>query len=129
VPTPTATLYPAPVLTDERIVGQEVILQWQWQRQLDPNNGEHFDVRIYDEWDRRLYDKGAWADEPKKKLGLYFWDRGTYKWSVAVIRGKHGQCEADLSFESEKRAFEWGGKLTPTTTTMPSPTPTSTRFP
>ena len=120
MPTPTATLYPAPVLIDEKIVGQEVVLEWQWQRQLDLDNNEHFDVRIY-KGDRRLYLYGAWADKSKAKLGLHYWDRGTYKWCVAVIRGKHGQWEADLSPESEKRTFRWGGK--------PTPTPTPTRVP
>jgi len=119
MPTPTQAIYPKPELISAEVRDQIVILEWQWQGQLGPD--EHFDVRIY-KGGVRDYEKGAWADEPRVELGLSSWPGGGYQWSVAVIRGRDGRWERDLSPESEVGTFNWAGLPKPARPAPPTPT-------
>ena len=100
---------------------------------------EHFDVRV---WRDDEPHKGvAWAEKESHRLDLCSLHKGNgrYFWSIAVIRGKDGVLEADLSEESEARAFTWfepqeckpkatETPVPPTNTPVP-PTPTDTQEP
>ena len=117
--TPTMRLYPAPVL-----IGHEfgpsvshIILKWTWDGKLAPN--EYFDVRVWKEGEPH---KGiAWEKNTEHHIDLASWPPGKYYWGIAVIRGKNGRWEKDLSPESEAQAFYWRGAPSPM---PPSPTPT-----
>ena len=105
--------------------GTETIeLRWSWNGSLGQD--EHYDVRVWREGGEHL--GVAWSKEPFYFLNMLSQQerltqpepRGTYYWSVAVIRGQGGQVLKVLSPESAVRTFFWvpptsggGGKEPP----------------
>jgi serine/threonine protein kinase len=123
-PKPTATPvgYPAPLLVEPangaQFGGGQVWLRWRWDGQLGPD--EHFDVRVWREGQPHF--GIAWTEKPEHLLNLDAMNEGWYHWSVAVIRGRDGKWEKDLSPESEARSFYRSGGPPP-----PAPSPLPTR--
>lgn len=123
-PKPTATPvgYPAPLLLEPangaQFGGGQVWLRWRWDGQLGAD--EHFDVRVWQEG--KPHYGVAWTEKPEHLLNLDALGGGGYYWSVAVIRGRDGKWEKDLSPESEARSFYRSGGAPP-----PGPTPLPTR--
>jgi glucose/arabinose dehydrogenase len=82
----------------------DIVLSWRFKGQLQAD--EHFDVRV---WREGSTPGGiAWTEEDKYDLTNYVRSNGAgmYHWSIAVIRGKDGKFEADLSAASPDWAFE-----------------------
>jgi hypothetical protein len=139
--TPIATstlLYPPPYLvspSNESNVSSLVVLKWQWERLLGPD--EYFDVRVWREG--KPHYGIAWTKETYHPIGYQDLPSGKYYWSIAVIRGRDGKWEKDLSPESEVRIFYWfpteperpTPSLPPPTPTrgIPTPEPTDTPLP
>ena len=123
-PKPTATPigYPAPLLLEPangaQFGGGQVWLRWRWDGQLGPD--EHFDVRVWQEG--KPHYGVAWTEKPEHLLNLDALGGGGYYWSVAVIRGRDGKWEKDLSPEAEARSFYRSGGPSPQ-----GPTPLPTR--
>jgi len=122
-PKPTATPvgYQAPLLVEPaqgaQFGGGQVWLRWRWDGQLGPD--EHFDVRVWQEG--KPHYGVAWTEKPEHLLNLDALGGGGYYWSVAVIRGRDGKWEKDLSPEAEARSFYRSGGAPPP---KPSPLPT-----
>jgi LysM repeat protein len=111
VPTEASVLlpkdYPAPVIISPEDganfpPGVQVELQWTWDGELSEH--EHFDVRL---WKRGAPNYGVgWSKEEHYAVKG---DPGvTYYWSVAVIYGKDGNMEKQLSPETPPREITWG---------------------
>lgn len=126
--TPKPPSYPVPVPEQPQdsitFDGTETIeLRWGWRGSLGQD--EHYDVRVWREGGEHL--GVAWSKEPFYHLNMLNLEerllqpesRGTYYWSIAVIRGQGGQVQKVLSSESATRAFDWvppssgGGKKPP----------------
>jgi serine/threonine protein kinase len=122
-PKPTATPvgYPTPLLVEPangaQFGGGHIWLRWRWDGQLGTD--EHFDVRVWREGQPHF--GIAWTEQPEYLLNLDALGGGGYYWSVAVIRGRDGKWEKDLSPESEARSFYRSGGAPPP---KPSPLPT-----
>jgi len=121
-PTATPVGYPAPLLVEPangaQFGGGQVWLRWRWDGQLGPD--EHFDVRVWREGQPHF--GVAWTEQPEHLLNLDAMNEGWYHWSIAVIRGRDGKWEKDLSPESEARSFYRSGGPPP-----PGPSPLPTR--
>lgn len=99
--------YPAPALLTPEDganfpAGERVVLRWAWEGELSEH--EHFDVRV---WKEGAPNYGiGWSKEEhyavKRDPGV------TYYWSVAVIYGKDGKMEEQLSPQSPPRKLFWG---------------------
>jgi hypothetical protein len=82
--------------------GARVELRWAWGGDLSEH--EHFDVRL---WKEGAPNYGiGWSKEEhytvKRDPGV------TYYWSVAVIDGKDGKMDRQLSPETPPREISWG---------------------
>ncbi|MFQ5858776.1 MAG: SH3 domain-containing protein [Anaerolineae bacterium] len=114
-PTPEVVAYPAPIIylpPDEYTTGwpDEVILVWRWPQSnrcgpLGPD--EYFDVRVWAGGQQHL--GIAWTKACEYSLKNFLVPRSaqTLHWSIAVIRGRNGQWEADLSPESAAWSINW----------------------
>ena len=99
--------YPAPVLLFPEDganfpPAERVELRWRWEGELGEH--EHFDVRL---WKEGAPNYGVgWSKEEHYAVEG---DPGvTYYWSVAVIYGKDGNMEEQLSPQSPPREISWG---------------------
>ena len=116
-PTPKPSYFP-PVLTDNSIIGCNVILRWQWSGILAEN--EWFDIRVWEVSD--VPHSQTWA-----KANEYVWslsEAGDYVWEVAICRGEPSaaSCSGDDELVvSERGGFSFGGcpKSTPVSTSEP----------
>jgi hypothetical protein len=104
---PPPKRYPVPVLLSPEDganfpAGAQVTVSWQWDGELGED--EHFDVRLWKEgaphygigWSK----EGRYAVKGEPGVAYY--------WSVAVIHGKDGTMERELSPESPPRKISWG---------------------
>jgi hypothetical protein len=123
-PKPTATPlgYLTPLLVEPangaQFGGGSIWLRWRWDGQLGPD--EHFDVRVWQEGQPHF--GVVWTEKPEHLLNLDALNEGWYYWSIAVISGRDGKWEKDLSPESEERSFYRSGGPPP-----PGPSPLPTR--
>jgi serine/threonine protein kinase len=99
--TPTPDLYPAPVPISppNGFWGEIVTLEWSWPNTLKDN--EWFDVQV---WRQGQEPQGiAWTKEPRHVVsGL---TQGQYFWRVAVIQGRGGSWEKQLTPPSATWSF------------------------
>lgn len=80
-------------------------MQWQWDGTLQ--DSEWFDVRV---WKAGEPHYGiAWVRELEYQADFRGRAGGEYLWAVAVIRGRDGQMDGELSPESATRRFIYGG--------------------
>jgi hypothetical protein len=83
------------------------VLRWDWDGQLAEN--EYFDVRVWKEGQPHYGIGWTKTSEYILPTSLGSGD-GEYFWSIAVIRGRDGHWEADLSQESPPRIFTFTAK-------------------
>ena len=88
----------------------EVILRWGWpdSSRCDPlGPDEYFDVRV---WTGGQPHSGiAWTRQCEYSLKNHLISEPaqTFHWAIAVIRGRNGQWQADLSPESGAWSINW----------------------
>jgi hypothetical protein len=109
-PTPTAgIIYPAPVLLepdDGAYIRQSNVsslhpLRWEWAGTLREN--EWFDIRV---WKVGTPHYGiAWTKEKEYLYDSCLQTGGSYRWSIAVIRGEAGEWQGNLSPEATPHWF------------------------
>lgn len=98
----------------------EVVLTWDWVRELDEN--EHYDVRVWREGDPAY--GITWTQENTFALDGWLSTRepGEYFWTVAVVEGSDGTVTANLSEAAPARRFTIESNQLPTPTPTPQPT-------
>lgn len=111
--TPAPTLPPA-TATQARVAAPTLLspgegtsfsgpirLAWAWNGTLGPD--DYFDVRV---WQNGQSHNGiAWTKERELVVEPQRLGAGSFNWSVAVIRGRNGSWEADLSPEAAPRSL------------------------
>lgn len=98
--------------------------QWTWNGMLADN--EYFDVRVWQEGEPHL--GIAWTKVSQLRLETTSL-RGTYRWTVAVVRGENGQWQADLSPEAPPRTLSVVAPDESSGETNPNPAPQPTHPP
>ncbi len=97
-------------------------MKWSWAGSLEED--EYFDVRL---WPVGAPKRGiAWTKN--REYTQRYQGAGAYYWTVAVIRGKDGVMQAELSQDAKPVGFEWRIEdQGPTRTYTPVPTVAPTR--
>ena len=106
-PSPRATyeaptlLQPADIVFLSQSGDTRYTMRWLWEGTLAAD--EWFDVRI---WQTGLPHYGvAWTKELEYVYDICLKGNGLFYWSVAIVQGRDGQWEADLSPEASPRRF------------------------
>ena len=98
-------------------LSENIRLSWSYDCPLADN--EHFDVRVWREGEEH---RGVtWTKDAEYWLAHDAYGGGKYYWTVAVVRGKDGVYEGDLTAEAPARWLEWKGTQ-PTATPKPTAT-------
>jgi hypothetical protein len=98
-------------------LSENIQLSWSYDCPLADN--EHFDVRVWREGEAH---KGVtWTKDAEYWLAHEAYGGGKYYWTVAVVRGKDGVYEGDVTAEAPARWLEWKG-VQPTATPKPTAT-------
>jgi tetratricopeptide (TPR) repeat protein len=121
--TPRPEPYPAPILLepgDGAAFREGFTMRWQWSGTLKED--EWFDVRVW-QGDEPHYGI-VWVKEPTHHIDRWTRGEGEHFWAIAVIRGRDGVMEEQLSAESKPRLVRVLSSSGP-----PGPTQFPTRFP
>jgi len=79
--------------------------RWEWKR--PPAEDESFELRFYKSGSKTYDAPFGWHKEPYAEINLNNLTPGKYTWVVAVVRGRDGKWEEDITV-SEPFELDWG---------------------